>query len=233
MLAVTDTGTGMHSETLLHIFEPFFTTKERGKGTGLGLASVYGVVKQSNGYIWVDSKPGAGSSFQVYLPRHAGNLVVINRKTDSGEKLGGSESILLVEDAEPLRRLAQTFLDAAGYRVLTAESGEKAMEVVAGYPGTFDLLLTDVVMPGINGRVLAERLFPRQPGMKVLYMSGYTDSFIAGHGVLDPGTNLLHKPFTEEILLRKIREVLDDEKKAVHASRGDLEPAERGTNSTR
>jgi PAS domain S-box-containing protein len=210
MLAVTDTGTGMDPETLLHIFEPFFTTKERGKGTGLGLATVYGVVKQSNGYIWVDSKPGEGTSFQVYLPRHSDQLVPEKRKIEEGEKLRGSESILLVEDAEPLRKLAQTFLEAAGFQVLPAESGERAMEVAASYPRTFDLLLTDVVMPGMNGRILAEQLLPRQPGMKVLYMSGYTDTFIAGHGVLEPGTNLLHKPFSEEVLIRKIRDVLDN-----------------------
>jgi two-component system cell cycle sensor histidine kinase/response regulator CckA len=224
MLTVTDTGIGMEPDTLLHIFEPFFTTKERGKGTGLGLATVYGVVKQSNGYIWVDSKLGAGTSFEVYLPRHAEQVVSDKRKIDTEEGLCGSESILLVEDAEPLRKLARTFLEAAGFQVLTAESGEKAMEVAAGYPGTFDLLLTDVVMPGMNGRALSEQLLPRQPGMKVLYMSGYTDTFIAGHGVLDPGTNLLHKPFTEEILIRKIREVLDRGEKAVAPSHGKLEP---------
>jgi two-component system, cell cycle sensor histidine kinase and response regulator CckA len=233
MLAVTDTGTGMDSETLLHIFEPFFTTKERGKGTGLGLATVYGVVKQSTGYIWVDSKPGAGTSFEVYLPRHTEELVPEKRKIDQGEKLCGSESILLVEDAEPLRKLARTFLEAAGFQVLTAESGERAMEVVAGYPGTFDLLLTDVVMPGMNGRVLSEQLLLRLPGMKVLYMSGYTDTFIAGHGVLDPGTNLLHKPFTEEILIRKIREVLDGGEKTVSTVHEKLQPMEREIRSIR
>ena len=219
MLAVTDTGTGMDAGTLTHIFEPFFTTKERGKGTGLGLATVYGVVKQSNGYIWVDSAPGKGASFQIYLPRHVGEPAVDEQKVDLGEKLGGSESILLVEDAEPLRKLAQTFLAAAGFRVLSAASGEDALEVAARHGGTFDLLLTDVVMPGMNGRVLAEQLLPRQPGMKVLYMSGYTDSFIAGHGVLDPGgAQLLHKPFTEEVLIRKVREVLDGGKKPAPAS---------------
>jgi PAS domain S-box-containing protein len=233
MLTVTDTGTGMDPDTLLHIFEPFFTTKERGKGTGLGLATVYGVVKQSNGYIWVDSKPGAGTSFEVYLPRNAEQVLSDKRKIDTEERLCGSESILLVEDAEPLRKLARTFLEAAGFQVLTAESGERAMEVAAGYPGTFDLLLTDVVMPGMNGRVLSEQLLPRQPGMKVLYMSGYTDTFIAGHGVLDPGTNLLHKPFTEEILIRKIREVLDGGEKAVPPSHGKLEPMGREIHSSR
>jgi PAS domain S-box-containing protein len=222
MLSVTDTGTGMNAETLAHIFEPFFTTKERGKGTGLGLATVYGIVKQSNGYIWVDSKPGEGSSFQIYLPRYAGQMSADKQRPDSGEHLRGSESILLVEDAEPLRKLAQTFLEAGGFHVLSAESGEKAMEVVAQYPGTFDLLLTDVVMPGMNGRILAEKLLPRQPGMKVLYMSGYTDTFIAGHGVLDPGTHLLHKPFTEEILIRKVREVLDGSAKTATDSSGAL-----------
>lgn len=222
MLSVTDTGTGMNAETLAHIFEPFFTTKERGKGTGLGLATVYGIVKQSNGYIWVDSEPGAGSSFRIYLPRHTGQASSEKQRPDSGEHLSGSESILLVEDAEPLRKLAQTFLEAGGFHVLSAESGEKAMEVVARYPGTFDLLLTDVVMPGMNGRILAEKLLPRQPGMKVLYMSGYTDTFIAGHGVLDPGTHLLHKPFTEEVLLRKVREVLDGGKKTATDSGGAL-----------
>jgi two-component system, cell cycle sensor histidine kinase and response regulator CckA len=217
LLAVTDTGTGMDAGTLTHIFEPFFTTKEQGKGTGLGLAMVYGFVKQSNGYIGVDSAPGKGASFQIYLPRHAGQPAPDEQKVDSGEKLRGSESVLLVEDAEPLRKLAQTFLEAGGFRVLSAGSGEDALEVAARFGDTFDLLLTDVVMPGMNGRVLAEQLSPRQPGMKVLYMSGYTDSFIAGHGVLDPGTHLLHKPFTEEVLIRKVREVLDGGKKPASA----------------
>jgi len=218
MLTVTDTGTGMDAATLTHIFEPFFTTKERGKGTGLGLATVYGVVKQSNGYIWVDSAPGNGTSFQIYLPRHVGQPAAEEQIADSGENLRGSETILLVEDAEPLRKLAQTFLEAAGFRVLSAENGETALEVARRFGGAFDLLLTDVVMPGINGRVLAEQLLPRQPGMKVLYMSGYTDSFIAGHGVLDPQTHLLHKPFTDEVLIRKVRAVLDGGKKSAPAS---------------
>jgi PAS domain S-box-containing protein len=214
LLTVTDTGMGMDAGTLTHIFEPFFTTKERGKGTGLGLATVYGVVKQSNGYIWVDSAPGKGASFQVYLPRYVGQAATVERIVDSREKLRGSETILLVEDSEPLRKLGQTFLEAGGFRVFPAESGESALEVATRFGGTFDLLLTDVVMPGINGRVLAEQLSPRQPGMKVLYMSGYTDSFVAGHGVLDPQTHLLHKPFTEEVLIRKVREVLDGGKKS-------------------
>jgi PAS domain S-box-containing protein len=213
LLAVIDTGMGMDAGTLTHIFEPFFTTKERGKSTGLGLATVYGIVKQSNGYIWVDSAPGKGTSFEIYLPRHMGQPAVEEQTVDARENLRGSECILLVEDAQPLRKLAQTFLKEAGFRVLSAGSGEEALEVAAGFGVTFDLLLTDVVMPGMNGRVLAEQLLPREPGMKVLYMSGYTDSFIAGHGVLDPGTHLLHKPFTEVVLIRKVREVLDGGKK--------------------
>jgi len=213
LLAVTDTGTGMDAATLMHIFEPFFTTKERGKGTGLGLATVYGIVKQSRGYIWVDSTPGKGTSFEIYLQRHQGQPAIEEQQVDPGEKPRCSENILLVEDAEPLRKLAQAFLEAAGFRVLSAGSGEEALDVAARSGVTFDLLLTDVIMPGMNGRILAEQLSPRQPGMKVLYMSGYTDSFIAGHGVLDPGTHLLHKPFTEEVLIRKAREVLDGGRK--------------------
>src|SRR5277367_367188 len=212
LLAVTDTGTGMDPATLTHIFEPFFTTKELGKGTGLGLATVYGIVKQSNGYIGLESIVGKGTSFQIYLPRHAGQPVVDDLKTDSPENLRGTETILLVEDSEPLRKLAKTFLKSRGFRVLSAESGEDALQVAARFGGVFDLLLTDVVMPGINGRILAENLLLRQPGMKILYMSGYTDSFIAGHGVLDPGIHLLHKPFIEEVLIRKVREVIDDGK---------------------
>jgi two-component system cell cycle sensor histidine kinase/response regulator CckA len=209
MLAVTDTGTGMDAGTLTHMFEPFFTTKERGKGTGLGLATVYGIVKQSNGYISVESSPGKGSSFQIYLPHYEGQPAGEAPTIDLAENLRGTESILLAEDSESLRKLAQSNLEAAGFRVLSAHSGEQALEIAARHGSTFDLLLTDVVMPGMNGRVLAEKLSPRQPGIKVLYMSGYTDSFIAGHGVLEPGTNLLHKPFTEDVLIRKVREVLD------------------------
>jgi len=213
LLAVTDTGTGMDAATLTHIFEPFFTTKERGKGTGLGLATVYGIVKQSNGYTGVDSAPGKGTAFQIYLPRHAGQTVVEEPERPFSDMLRGSETILLVEDSEPLRKLVKTFLDSAGYRVFSADSGESALEVSTKIERALDLLLTDVVMPGMNGRILAEHLLPRQPGMRVLYMSGYTDSFIAGHGVLDPGTHLLHKPFTEDVFLRKVREVLDAGKK--------------------
>ena len=231
MLAITDSGTGMSPETIAHIFEPFFTTKKVGEGTGLGLATVYGVVKQSNGYIWVDSAPDKGSSFQIYLPRHSGTEQVSLAKPEvqSREKPQGSGMILLVEDADPLRKLAQAFLESNGFRVLSAPSGEAALEIAARHPGNLDLLLTDVVMPGMNGRVLAEQLSMRQPGLKVLFMSGYTDSFIAGHGVLQEGTNLLHKPFTEEILVGKVREVLDGAKSASPDLKAELDQV--GSNS--
>jgi two-component system cell cycle sensor histidine kinase/response regulator CckA len=217
MLAIADSGMGMSAETIAHIFEPFFTTKGVGEGTGLGLATVYGVVKQSNGYIWVDSAPGKGSTFQIYLPRHLDTeqVSVAKPEVQLREKSKGSETILLVEDADALRKLAQAFLESNGFRVLSAPNGEAALEIAARHSGLFDLLLTDVVMPGMNGRVLAEQLSRRQPGLKVLFMSGYTDSFIAGHGVLQKGTNLLHKPFTEEIFISKIREVLDGAKNAL------------------
>jgi two-component system, cell cycle sensor histidine kinase and response regulator CckA len=209
MLAVTDTGTGIDPEIQSQIFEPFFTTKERDKGTGLGLATVYGVVKQSGGYIALESEKGKGARFSVYLPRVEQGVTAPEIKSSSPTSLRGAETILLVEDAEPLRKLAHMFLQETGYDVLTAADGAEALEVARGCSRPIHLLLTDVVMPGINGRVLAERLAPLQPGMKVLYMSGYTDSFIAGHGVLEAGTHLLHKPFTQETLARKVRELLD------------------------
>jgi CheY-like chemotaxis protein len=212
MLAVTDTGTGMDPETQAQIFEPFFTTKDRDKGTGLGLATVYGVVKQSSGYITVESEKGKGASFKIYLPRIEQPVATQSEISQAPLTVRGCETILLVEDAEPLRKLAHMFLKDNGYQVLTAGDGAEAQRVAARSAGPIHLLLTDVVMPGINGRVLAERLAPRHPAMKVLYMSGYTDSFIAGHGVLEEGIHLLHKPFTEEALMRKVRELLDEGK---------------------
>ncbi len=216
MLSVTDSGVGMTSETLLHVFEPFFTTKEVGKGTGLGLATVYGVVKQSGGYIWVDSELGKGSCFQIFLPRVEEPVAQLTESSLPSSALHGNETILVAEDAEPLRKLARSFLEEHGFQVLSASSGEEALQVAANFHGTIHLLLTDIVMPGMNGRVLAEHLLARHPTMKVLYMSGYTDSFIAGHGVLNQGTRLLHKPFTEEVLVSNVCEVL----KSIHAVGG-------------
>jgi two-component system cell cycle sensor histidine kinase/response regulator CckA len=235
MLAISDSGSGMTPETITHIFEPFFTTKGVGEGTGLGLATVYGVVKQSNGYIWVVSAPNKGATFEIYLPRHLDSerVPVVTPEIKLAERPQGSEMILLVEDAEPLRKLAQAFLESNGFRVLSAANGEAALEIAAHHSGIFDLLLTDVVMPGMNGRVLAEQLSLRQPGLKVLFMSGYTDSFIAGHGVLQQGTNLLHKPFTEEIFISKVREVLDGAKNAPPDAKGELDHAGSAVRSLR
>jgi CheY-like chemotaxis protein len=209
LLRVTDTGTGIDPEIQSQIFEPFFTTKDRDKGTGLGLATVYGVVKQSGGYIAVDSEKGKGASFSVFLPRLEQPAIQSAPVIAAPVSLGGSETILLVEDAEPLRKLAAMFLKESGYHILSAADGQQALQVARQNSGPIHLLLTDVVMPGMNGRVLGERLAASQPGMRVLYMSGYTDTFIAGHGVLEPGTHLLHKPFTQEALTRKVRELLD------------------------
>lgn len=224
MLEVTDTGMGMDPETQAKIFEPFFTTKDRDKGTGLGLATVYGVVKQSNGYIAVESEKGKGATFKIYFPRVEQEVVTPCESIETPLTSRGSETILLVEDAAPLRKLATMFLSDNGYRVLTAANGLEALRLAAQNAGPIHLLLTDVVMPGMNGRVLAEKLSPHHQLMKVLYISGYTDSFIAGHGVLEEGIHLLHKPFTEEALTRKVREVLDasgDAKESGNAARGE------------
>ena len=216
MLAVIDSGTGIDADTLTHIFEPFFTTKEVGKGTGLGLATVYGVVKQSGGYIWVDSKVEHGATFQIFLPRVAEPRAEVATTAPTVDTIGGTETILLVEDSEPLRKLTQSFLESHGFRVLVAQDGAEALYLETQYSGKIDLLLTDVVMPGMNGRILAEKLTPKQPGMRVLYISGYTDSFVARRGVLEQGMVLLHKPFTEDVLVKKVREVLDTEGAETH-----------------
>jgi two-component system, cell cycle sensor histidine kinase and response regulator CckA len=209
MLSVTDNGTGMNVETLAHLFEPFFTTKERGKGTGLGLATVYGVVKQSGGYIWVESELGKGSSFKVYLPQIDEPVSAPAPAALPADSFRGEETILLVEDADALRKLAHALLEQNGYHVLAAENGEAALQIAEQNHERIHLLLTDVIMPGMTGRTLADRLIALRARLKVLYMSGYTDSAIADQGVLEPGTYLLHKPFSEETLIQKVREVLD------------------------
>ena len=206
---MTDNGTGINAATMAHIFEPFFTTKEPGKGTGLGLATAYGVVKQSGGYIWVDSEPGKGSSFRVYLPQVKVEQSDAHPVATPTQIQRGTETVLLVEDADPLRKLVHSLLEQNGYHVITAESGVEALEIAERAHEPIHLLLTDVIMPVMNGRALAEQLVRMRPGLKVLYMSGYTHSAVAEHGVLEPGTYLLQKPFTEETLLQKVREVLD------------------------
>jgi len=209
MLAVSDTGTGMDKEIQSHIFEPFFTTKGADKGTGLGLSTVYGIVKQNNGVIWVYSEPGQGSTFKVYLPKAKGDAASEKKEQHPVTALGGSETILIVEDEDSLRRLSQRTLQQHGYSVLEAENGEDALRVSEAYAGSIDLLLTDVVMPGMGGKETAKRLQSLYPRMKVLYMSGYTDNSIVHHGVLADGVNFLQKPFSPEALARKIREILD------------------------
>lgn len=207
-LAVTDTGVGMDKETQSHIFEPFFTTKEKDKGTGLGLSVVYGVVKQSGGYIWVYSEPGKGTTFRIYLPRVEAAVEKDNRQP-LVKSLKGSETILLVEDEESLRALTRSLLVQSGYTVLETNHGARALEIARDYRGNIHLLLTDVVLPGIGGSVLAEEMATQYPAMKVLFMSGYTDNAVAAQGVLEEGTFLLQKPFEPEALRNKVREVLD------------------------
>jgi len=208
MLAVTDTGVGMDEATKAKIFEPFFTTKEAGKGTGLGLATVYGIVNQSGGFIWVYSEPGNGTSFKIYLPRI--DAPVEGVKTAGSVSVPrGTETVLLVEDAAAVRAVAKQVLERQGYTVLEAPDGDVALHVAQKHRGPIHLLLTDVVMPVLSGRPLAEQLARVRPDMKVLYASGYTDDSVVRHGILEAGTAYLQKPFTPDSLARKVREVLD------------------------
>jgi two-component system, cell cycle sensor histidine kinase and response regulator CckA len=207
MLQVSDSGIGMSAEVQSHIFEPFYTTKEQGKGTGLGLATVYGVIKQSGGYIWVASEIGKGSKFQVYLPRAEGVAIEIARR-EPILPAHGLGTILVVEDEPSLRKLACTILKGGGYKILEAEDGAKALEAAKHLHDNIDLLLTDVVMPGLNGPELAQRLSVERPQMKILYMSGYTDGAVAAHGVLKPGIVILRKPFSQSQLLQNVGEML-------------------------
>jgi two-component system, cell cycle sensor histidine kinase and response regulator CckA len=208
-LAVTDSGAGMDEATQAHLFEPFFTTKEVGKGTGLGLATVYGIVKQSGGYIWVYSEPGRGTTVKVYLPRVPGAAEPPLPAPEPPALRGGHETVLLVEDAAPVRTLARRSLEACGYTVLDAADGPSAIELSARHAGAIAVLVTDVVMPGMSGRELAERLAPTRPAMKVLYTSGYTDDAMVRQGVLTAGVAFLQKPFVPDSLARKVRDVLD------------------------
>ncbi len=208
LLTVSDTGVGMDEETQRRIFEPFFTTKQTGTGTGLGLATVYGIVKQSGGFIWVYSEPGHGTTFKIYLPRVDEPAEAEQRGT-TPQYVHGTETVLLAEDAGPLRAVARQILKREGYTVLEAPDGKSALEGAAAHDGPIHLLITDVIMPEMSGRQLAERLKQQRPELKVLFVSGYTDDAIIRHGVLEPGIAFLQKPFSPELLARKVREVLD------------------------
>jgi CheY-like chemotaxis protein len=208
MLSVSDTGCGMDAETQRHVFEPFFTTKEAGKGTGLGLATVYGIAKQNAGYIVVGSELGRGTTFKVYLPRLSDGARILPLFQTSQNIPRGTETILVVEDEEPLRILARTCLEGNHYSVLDAPNPAAALDLAKNHHGRIHLLLTDVVMPGMSGRELAKRLIAYQPHVKVLYMSGYTNDLINQQGILNRDTLLLEKPFTLHSLLGNVYRAL-------------------------
>jgi len=220
MLAVSDTGVGMSEDTLTRIFEPFYTTKEVGKGTGLGLSMVYGIVKQSGGFIWVYSEPNRGTTFKIYFPRVDQPVEDATTDRRPASVLRGTETILLVEDDPQLRQLSASVLTHCGYRVLTASSPEEGLSICQANHNDIRLLVTDVVMPRMNGRQLAEQLLAFCPNLKVLYISGYTDNAIVHYGVLDPGLSFLAKPFTLAGLIAKVREVLDSSATAISDSQG-------------
>lgn len=207
-LAVTDTGIGMDAETQRQIFEPFFTTKEKGKGTGLGLATVYGIVKQSGGFIWVYSELGQGSTFKVYFPAVSETPEPSQNDSRQPGSGGSSGTILLVEDDSSLRTLARKFLESSGYSILEAANGSEALRILEGAEGPVHLLLTDLVLPDMTGTTLSEQVVARSPQVKVLYVSGYTENVIVHRGVLDPGKSFLQKPYSKEVLLNRIRELL-------------------------
>jgi two-component system cell cycle sensor histidine kinase/response regulator CckA len=207
LLTVTDTGQGMDADTQARVFEPFFTTKQKGKGTGLGLSTVYGIVKQSGGYIWVESTPGMGARFSIYLPRVEEAVEPKTMRTPA-ESLTGSETILVVEDESAVRTLVRKALERYGYRVLTAGTPNEAIELARITGDRIHLLISDVVLPQMSGRALADRILPSKPETRLLFMSGYTDDAIVHHGVLDEGTPFLQKPFSPQALARKVRQVL-------------------------
>jgi two-component system cell cycle sensor histidine kinase/response regulator CckA len=209
MLEVADTGVGMDGPTLGRVFEPFFTTKPPGRGTGLGLSTVYGVVKQSGGHVEAESRPGDGTSFRVFLPSVRGTVRPSPVPAYLAEVAGGRETILLVEDEAGIRALGQFLLREGGYTVLAASDGVEAVSVVARHQGEIDLLIADLVMPGMSGFQLTSRLTALRPGLKVLYMSGYSEEVVVGQGDLGSGAPFIGKPFTPKALASKVREVLD------------------------
>jgi PAS domain S-box-containing protein len=237
MLAISDTGAGMDSETQSHIFEPFYTTKGP-KGTGLGLSTVYGIVKQSGGYIWVYSEAGKGTTFKIYLPRVSEAGEVAAAAAQAPATVRGHETILLVEDEATVRQLARECLELQGYVVLEAPEGAAALQLAQAHPGPIHLLLTDVIMPGMTGRELANRLSQSRPGIRVLYMSGYTENAIGHNGMLDAGVMLLQKPFSLPTLRAKVREVLDmalprEASMAARSAQTQFTPLQAGASSSR
>jgi CheY-like chemotaxis protein len=208
MIAVTDTGCGMDDQTRAKVFEPFFTTKEQGKGTGLGLATVYGIVQQSGGYVTVYSEPGHGTTFKIYLPQVEAQVAAACETAPALALPRGQETVLVVEDEEAVRDLVRQVLHSNGYTVLEASQGEEAIAICESHPGPIHIMLTDVVMPLMSGRQLADRVARLRPEMRTLFASGYPDGAITRHGVLTAGTAFLQKPFTPERLERMVREVL-------------------------
>jgi nitrogen-specific signal transduction histidine kinase/ActR/RegA family two-component response regulator len=210
-ISVNDTGAGMDPETQSHLFERFFTTKPKGSGTGLGLSTVYSIVKQSGGYIWAYSEIGVGSTFTVYLPRVEGEAESRDSARPQREHRDGTETVLIVDDEAPVRMVARRFLEMRGYRVLEASNGPDAIRVSREHEGPIHIMVTDVVMPRMSGRELAFQLAPERPGMKVLFMSGHTEDAIIHHGVLNKGVAFLQKPFTQDALVSNVRTLLDSE----------------------
>jgi CheY-like chemotaxis protein len=210
-LAVSDTGRGMDKETLTHIFEPFFTTKATGQGTGLGLATVYGAVKQNDGFINAYSEPNLGTTITIYLPRYVGKPSTVLANDAAKPALRGSETILLVEDEPAMLKMTAVILKRHGYTVLAADTPGEAIRLAREHSGTINLLITDVVMPEMNGRDLARNLLSLYPDIKRLFMSGYTADVIAHHGVLEQGVDFIQKPFSREVLAARVREMLDSE----------------------
>jgi CheY-like chemotaxis protein len=208
MLAISDNGIGMDSKTQARIFEPFFTTKGVSKGTGLGLSTVYGIVKQSNGFIWVYSEPGRGTTFKIYFPRAEGEIAPAATEIKSESEFRGSETVLVVEDEVAVRALACRILQDRGYSVLEAANGMEGLRIAEEHAGDISLVITDVVMPGLGGRELVSQLEAVRPGIKALYISGYTDDAIVRHGILDPDVAFLQKPFTIDGFARKVREAI-------------------------
>ncbi len=218
LLTVSDTGCGMDAATRVRVFEPFFTTKAKGQGTGLGLSMVYGVVKQSEGYIDVYSEPGIGTTFKIYLPRVDEAIAEHKPQASLSTEIHGHGTVLLVEDEGSLRLLTKNLLEMCGYTVLEAKNGTEALDISQHHSGTINVLMTDVVMPGISGRVLADQLVQLRPDIKVIFCSGYTGQTVGAHGILEPGSFFLQKPFTRDALAHKLREALDSTKTIATAS---------------